>query len=383
MLAGVIDRVPVTRVYDATPLDYVGLPVWGAVTPLACDLKVHAGKGATALAARISAVMEAIERVSAERVERSRVRTATYRQLRREHPDRVIDPCTFDLPFETGYRPDREIAWIEGYDLHDAHDVWVPLDVVISPAVEGVCTGVDTNGLAAGNTYTEAVLHALYELIERDADAHDQFARRYGDGDMQPSLRILDPATLEPRVAGWTDRLRAAGLTTTIRDLSHDVGVPVYRATVSDRAFPGSEGRAERFTGLGCDLDAAHAVFRAVSEAVQSHTAMVLGARDTFERDGGFGGLDARGLVSRLTARSSVHPFAPTPAGELSDDLYDRLLVLLERLAAVGLRSCVVVDLARPDVAIPVVRVLVPGAAAPFAKTSKRPSLRLLRSLIP
>ena len=63
-----LKRVPVSRVLDVTPLDYVGLPVWSAVTPLARDLTVHAGKGPTAEAARLSAVMEGIERVSAEAV---------------------------------------------------------------------------------------------------------------------------------------------------------------------------------------------------------------------------------------------------------------------------------------------------------------------------
>jgi YcaO-like protein with predicted kinase domain len=380
----VVDRVPVTRIYDASTVDYLGLPVWGAVTPLARDLKVHAGKGATAQAARISAVMEAIERTCAEEVDDFRVRAATYRHLRRVQPDRVIDPCAYDLPFDTAYRPDRSIAWIEGYDVLSGREVWVPLDVVISPGAQGVCAGVDTNGLASGNTYTEAVLHALYEIIERDADAHDQFVRRYGDDDIQPSIRLIEPTTLESPAADWIDRLRAVGLTVTIRDLSHshDLGVPAYRATVADWSFPGSEGRTERFTGLGCDLDAGNAVFRAVSEAVQSHTSRLLGARDTFEQHGRAGRLDGSGLVSLLTARSSVHPFASTATDALSDDLYDRLLVLVKRLEQAGLRSCVVVDLTREDLAIPVVRVLVPGAAAPFGNTSKRPSLRLLRSLV-
>src|SRR5258708_6456318 len=59
-------RVPITRICNVTPLDFLGLPVWSAVTPLAKDLTVHAGKGGSPLAAQLSAIMEAIERVCAE-----------------------------------------------------------------------------------------------------------------------------------------------------------------------------------------------------------------------------------------------------------------------------------------------------------------------------
>src|SRR5205809_5497895 len=40
-------RVPISRVVDLAPLDELRLPVYSAVTPLARDLKVHNGKGAT------------------------------------------------------------------------------------------------------------------------------------------------------------------------------------------------------------------------------------------------------------------------------------------------------------------------------------------------
>src|SRR5438105_2825395 len=99
-LAPLLERVPITRVYEETALDYLGIPVWAAVTPLAADLTVHAGKGATAPAARISAIMEAIERVCAEDVDPALVRTTSYAQLDSEDPETVLDPELFDLPFE-------------------------------------------------------------------------------------------------------------------------------------------------------------------------------------------------------------------------------------------------------------------------------------------
>jgi YcaO-like protein with predicted kinase domain len=372
-LSPILDRVPITRVYDATPLDCLGLPVWGAVTPLARDLTVHAGKGETSPAARISAVMEAVERVCAEDLDPARIRWARYSTIQR---DRALDPAVFDLPFETTYAPDRPLSWVEGYDLLQENHVWVPVDLVVSPAREGVCLGVDTNGLAAGNTHTEAVVHALHEVIERDAAALDDFTSLYG----APRTRLIDPASLPHVGRGRAQMIIERGMSLRLQDLEHDLGVPVFRATIGDRGFPGSEGRTMYFAGLGADLDPAIAVLRAINEAAQSHTGVVLGARDSFEYGARPAGSGADWLVRKLLAPSPIVPFRD--GARAPPDLYERLLLLLDRLAAAGCRQCVVVDLMREDLGIPVVRVLVPGLAGPYGHTTRRPSLRLLRSLL-
>ena len=372
-LERLLDLVPITRIYDAAPLDRIGLPVWSAVTPLAADLTVHAGKGASAQAARISAIMEAIERVSAEAVPLRRVRSAPFADLEAE----ALDPELFDLPFSTAYTREVPCSWIEGHDLLGARDVWVALDLVISPARERICTGPETNGLAAGNTVIEAVLHAVYELIERDAAAHERFLRRYGEGAQVPPLRLVSLDALPTSACAWIAQLQDAGLRVTVQELTHDVDVPVFRAVLTDRSFPGREGQAVRFEGLGCDLDPERALIRALSEAGQSHTAVLVGARDAFE--GNREEMSTARFLERLLTRTVVEPFAGR--ARPPDDLTERLRIVLERLAKAGFRHCVMVELTRADLQVPVVRVLVPGAAGPVGETTRRPSLRLLRGL--
>jgi YcaO-like protein with predicted kinase domain len=379
-LAPILDRVPVTRVYDATSLDAIGLPVWAAVTPLARDLTVHAGKGTTALAARISAVMEAIERVCAERIEPERIRRATFAALHDEDPAGVVEPTAFDLPFETVYHPGRSISWTLGYDLRAAREVWVPLDLVISPAAEGVCLGVETNGLAAGNNHTEAIVHALYEVIERDAMAHARFRNLYADPSVAPPLRRVAIDTLPAWPSESVRHVRSRGIEITIDDLTHDMAVPTFRATLADRSFPGREGQIWRFEGLGCDLDSERAVSRAISEAAQSHTALLVGARETFEDGERHARRTPAGLVQQLLRKPQTIAFEHECCD--TDDLYDVMMLLLERFERVGLTRVVVVDLTKPDLGIPVVRMLVPGLAGPYGETARRPPLRLLRSLV-
>ena len=376
-LAPLLERVPITRVHDVTPLDSLGLPVWAAVTPLAADLTVHAGKGTTATAARLSAIMEAIERVCAEGVARDRVRVAAYDELGAA----AIEPESFDLRFETAYGPNRPISWVDAFDLIGDRACLVPLDLTISPPHEGLRGGVETNGLAAGNTYVEAIVHALYEVIERDALSEEDFCAFYQDADetRRPSDAI-DPRTLPDEPRHWFELLVSRQLKVTLQDLTNDIGVPVYGATVSDLSFPGEEGELLRFEGSGADLDPARAAVRALTEAAQSHSIHMLGARDQVEVTGAEVRRPAsRRRFLRATYPRAVYPFRSSDGS--SGDLPEDLNTITAKLASAGFSHCAVASLTREDLDVPVVRVLMPGAANPYSHTTHRPGPRLLRHL--
>ena len=59
-------RIGITRLANITGLDRVGIPAYSAVVPRSQDiLSVYNGKGVSDLAAKVSAAMEALERVVA------------------------------------------------------------------------------------------------------------------------------------------------------------------------------------------------------------------------------------------------------------------------------------------------------------------------------
>jgi ribosomal protein S12 methylthiotransferase accessory factor len=322
--------------------------------------------------------MEAIERVSAESVPSDRQWVASYTEAATSAE--VVDPVLFDLPFDTRYEPNQPITWVAGYDLISQLPVWVPIDVVISPASGQICEGTETNGLAAGNTVVEAVVHALLELIERDAVSHARFSERYAeprDSGILP-IRMIDRATLPRLTRRWIERIVARGVSVYVRDLMHDLNVPVFESILDDRSFPAGP---DLFTGYGADLDPARAVFRAVSEAVQSHTVLAIGARDSFDDE-----TDSPARLASLWQRLDVlapRRFHAFPASEptRSSDLLVDLDQILARLRKAGCERCIVVDLTRPDLMVPVVRVLVPGLSHPYGSTSRRPGVRLLKRL--
>jgi len=378
-LGPVLGRVPVTRISDLTPLDPIRLPVFSAVTPLARDLTTHMGKGPDAVSARVSALMEAVERVSAETAPPGSTRQARFADL---GETAAIDPESLDLPSDSLYSPEREITWIESFDLLAGRSVLLAADLALNPPREGVLQEVDTNGLASGNTRLEAVVHALSEVIERDAISQTELIAHFADpADLRPPGHEVAPATLPETARSWIERLLGAGLDVTVQDITTDLGVATFCATIIDYSFPSPAGPITLHSpGWGAAVNAEAAVLRAVTEAVQSRLGAVQRARDSFNVFRTGARRASRSERLRRLQASHRLPFGRTPSFE-SVDLRADLEHLLGCLASAGLDRVVATDLTRPDFGIPVVRVRVPGLAC-YSVNRRRIGWRCLRHLL-
>lgn len=387
-LRPILSRIPVTRVSDLTPLDPLELPAFTAVTPLARDLTTHMGKGPDPTSARVSALMEAVERVSAETAGPGATTRATFEELRRAHERspaasaRPIDPRSLVLPDDTAFTPHDPFTWIEAHDLSADKPVWMAMDLAVSPPIEGVLREVDTNGLASGNTLLEATIHALCEVIERDALSQHEVFDRFGEAlDAGPPCARLALSDVPESAAAWVRRIEAAGHDVIVQDLTGDLGVATIRTILVDHGFPGErEPREALFSGLGTAPDAELALARSITEAVQSRLGVIQGARDSYNASAASARSWARGSWLRWLAAPETRAFREVPslrASELSADL-DHLLA---RVAAAGAGPVLVMDLTRPDLGIPVVRVRVQGLSC-FAVNRRRVDLRCLRHLV-
>ncbi len=373
-------RVPISRVSDLTPLDRLRLPVFSATTPLARDLTTHVGKGLDAESAQVSAMMEAVERVSAEQVNQPTVR-ASYRSLSKE-VENAVDPRVFDLPEDSSYTDDRPISWVESWDLANQQAVWVPLDVAITPPEEGVLRDVDTNGLAAGNNLLEAIVHGLCEVIERDALSLLLFKSMFaGADDPMCDVRRIAIESLPVEGQAWAERIAVSGLRLESEVLDSDIGVAVFRSVIIDHEYPSRAGESTRkFVGLGASPNAAAAAIRSITEAVQSRIAIVQGARDSFNTLSMPWRPSSAGLYRRDVETPTRVPFDTVPTFG-SQDLLDDFRYLVGRLTDAGFDRIFAVDLSRPDFGFSVVRIRVPGLAA-FAVNRTRAGWRCLRYLL-
>jgi ribosomal protein S12 methylthiotransferase accessory factor len=346
----------VTRVADITGLDRVGIPVALAVRPSSTWLAVDAGKGTSPDAARVSALMESLERHSAQ-VWRPQPFAASHAVLARGG----TAPAWEALPFARGSaaHPETEDRWVRGWDIAGGRVLDLPYCMVGYDA--GRSHGADTvgfqpgsNGLAAASHRTEAVCAALYELVERDAVACWEAATAGGAPQRRVELGAF-PFAVPAELAG---RYRRSGVEPLVFDCTSDVGVPVFAAILVDTQLPGA-GLAG---GYGCHLDPEVALTRALTEAAQSRAVYIAGSRDdmpssVLRRQRAC--LDATRSAALLdqpaVPGSGAHRSAATPT--FGADIE----VVVGRLRTAGLRHVVVYDLTVPSLGIPVVRVVVPG----------------------
>jgi putative methanogenesis marker protein 1 len=352
-LARVSEKIPVagiTRVADITNLDRVGIPVFSSIRPTAQEgaVSVYNGKGATPAEARVSAVMEGIERYSAE-IHDHEIVTGAYPELAGK--GQAIDPRSLNLP--RGADPDRRLPWVGAWDIVADEGVLVPAHAVFHPLPRG-CPPLfrtNTNGLASGNTLEEAVFHGLAEIVERDAWSLVEVTKK-------PGPRITDPPPGLP--AELLRKFAEAKVEVTVRDITSDLGIPTCAAVADDALL-----RDPRLLtiGMGTHTSARIAFLRALTEVAQSRLTQIHGAReDTTTADvrTRMGYERVRRMNRYWFEADSEVPFSAIPSGEHDDFLKD-IGAVVSALGKAGMARVLVADLTRPEIGVPVVRVLVPG----------------------
>lgn len=340
-----LKRFGITRVADITGLDGLGIPVVMAVRPLAKSLSVSQGKGRTTLLAQVSAVMESIELWHAEH--------ARPRGLLEAVPADDLDlPYAFDEivtapgALISGRSP---VDWVTATGVLSARTTWVPLALVTwqSPATaQWRPPGLEwsTNGLASGDSRDEAVLHALYELVERDAISAP-------DEDAMP----VDPASVtDAQCAALVERVRAGGARLDVALLPSRFSIPCFSARIWSDDFPVTS------LGWGAHSDPAVALSRAVTEAAQSRLTGIAGSREDLPALSGrvrLGEPEPPAVASECTSWAAL----PVKARDVFLDVGLELAWLADRVVAVLDREPLVVDLST-TAEIAVVKVVLPSA---------------------
>ncbi len=363
----------ITRLGNITGLDRIGIPVAVAVRPNSSSVSVSQGKGLDPPQAMVSALMEAAEGFHAEEV--SAVRRARYRDLAAGAA--VVDPLTLCSTGRT-FDPAASIDWIEGYDLWRRERCWLPAEIVHTdytlPQDGYFLAG--SNGLASGNHPVEALIAAICELVERDG-----VALWHAGGIRRQAGRALDLASVDdPDCCALLARYDAAGLAVRVWNVASDIGVPAFLSQIRDPS-PADPRWLRRFQGSGCHPDPAIALVRALTEAAQTRLTYIAGIRDDllparYEEPANTEIADA--LFDALAQQSKPVAFAAVP-GIATDDLAQDLRALIGRLWAAGIERVVAVDLSRTDIAIPVVRVVIPGLEGDPRHPLYRPGPRARR----
>ncbi len=337
----------------------------------------NGGKGVTALDARVSALCEAIERWSGcfhgdEPRERARLRDLGDRAL---HPDacRLQDPrqvaCRADWNASHGpfqhvtevFDPDAEIDWSPVWSLTAGQHRLLPTGMLYFGGPGPASVAADSNGCAAGSSLTDAVLQGLLEIVERDAVALWWYNRTPMPG--------VDLTAADQWVRQMLAVHAGADRELWVLDLTADLGIPVYTA-LSRRTGGGGE---QILFGFGAHLDPAVALRRAVTEVNQGLPALdgldAAAARATGDPDLTEWVEQASLAVMPWLAADPAVPERSTgqhrhdPPADLASAVDD----VRARIEALGM-EVLVLDQTRPDLGLPVVRVVVPGMRHMWAR---------------
>jgi ribosomal protein S12 methylthiotransferase accessory factor len=364
----IIDKIGVTRVADVTGLDRLGIPNYMTVRPrdLGPGISYYNGKGTTAVDAHAGALMEAVERHAGEYCH-YKIIVDSYRELKSRFA--CVDPQDVIVPQVRSFSADQPMEWVSGYDVINDRETLVPLNFVICPYHSTdfpTLFFASSNGLASGNTLTEALGHALCEVIERDAEsmslARLQIAPTLSnllrDGQKaparhkQPYVRL---STLPRRARTLVRKMENAGLKVLVRDLTSTAGIATFDcAAIGD----GKDGFGVAHGGYGTHPDARVAVLRALTEAAQSRITCIQGGRE-----------DLPQIMREKMNVGEVAPFEYDDSVNFNavpsvENAYidDDVRVMLQGLVASGLSQVIAFDMTHPDVGLPVVRVIVPRA---------------------
>jgi ribosomal protein S12 methylthiotransferase accessory factor len=368
----------ITRVADITQLDTLGIPCFTAVRP-GLGPSAYSGKALSPVDARVGAQMEAIETAAAFS-QPPAVCRGDYRDAIR-HGD-ALDPDVLPV-CNTAPTAPREFVddWVVGSDLRTGKSVLVPAAVVYLGLTATPPWYVSSNGLASGNSITEAIAHGLAEVIERDALCLHSLAM--AGEPTRALLRVLaepPPGPRPARVPGvrasadysnvdlttlpepFRDVCRAVeatGARIVLRHITSDIQVPTFACLIHEEL--GAWGEL-RHIGSGAHPDARVAVRRAITEAAQCRATYIQGVREDLPEPA----LAASFPVGGFWAANPEVAF-----GEIADyqfdDVFDDVVFMLERLADAGLDRVVAVDLGDSDWPVSVAKVIVCGAEPPLA----------------
>jgi ribosomal protein S12 methylthiotransferase accessory factor len=362
----------ITRLARHTGLDQVGIPVWCAYTPNARSIVVAQGKGLSDDDAKVSAVMEALERAVAGKPAIDTVRTSA-RQL--QQSGRKVDRlnCLIGL-HKSDLRPGEVVEWALGRELLAQTEIYVPFEAAILDRSRDCRFWMSSDGLASGNTLEEATFHGILERIERDAHVLWQV------GDDRYS-RCIDPRGFaDPALDQLMAKIEAAGLALRLFDMTSDIDLPCFTALLGPASVHSDANLrfVEVTGGSGAHPLPVRAAIRAITEAAQSRLTYISGARDDISPETFRKRLPAQTRRAFQAIPAKPVTVASTEPRSLSEHLNNTLNALRER----QIDNVIVLPLSDPTLPFSVVKVFIPALENPNGARARRFGSRAISKAI-
>lgn len=333
------------------------------------------GKGRSPAQARTSALCEALERYSGVFRHEEEIRMASMTDLGAD----AVDPREVMLYSDAQYadrdswnaRAGRfqivpepfdaaaEAAWTPVWSWSGRQRKWMlasQLYYGFSEPMGRFWAWADSNGCAAGGTFEDALLQGGLEIVERDAVGLWWMNRA-----SRPAVDLA--AFADPWIDGLVQFFAGLGREVWALDLTADLGIPVVTAINRRRNGP----TEDIIMGFGAHFDARIALSRALTEMLQFSPAVLDvsddgPARYAFDDPAAVAWWQTATVANQPYLRpSEARASAPNDFPEPPDGpVRDLVLNLFGRFEGAG-HEVLIHDQTRPDIGLPVAKVIVPG----------------------
>lgn len=333
------------------------------------------GKGKTDVQARASALCEAIERYSGV-FQGDEIRYKdTYKNLGNAaiHPNDCMNfsEHQYKTRLEWNAKSERihkvpepfdeekEIEWTPVWSLTHQEFKYLPTAYCYYgyPREQNPYCWSDSNGAAAGNTKEEAILQGFMELVERDSIALWWYNRL-----KRPAVDL--DSFDEPYFQAIQDYYQKINREIWVLDLTTDLNIPTF-VGISRRIDKEIE---DIVFGFGAHFDPKIAMLRAITETNQVLPAVLTVGPDgdtqyRFDDQVAVDWWKTATVENQpyLVPDASVKPKVYADYPQLwSDDLLEDVMNCVKMAETHGM-EVLVLDQTRPDIALNVVKVIVPG----------------------
>lgn len=366
----------ITRIADITDLDRIGLPIYTAIRPTAEDgaISIYGGKGITRDHAKASAMMEGFERYSAERHEGDETTIASLDEI--SNIGDCINPETLNLPkdFKKENLNSMKLEWSLAKDIVSDKNYYVPTNAIYHPYINNNSESLfksNTNGLASGNILEEAILHGIFEVIERDAwSIFELTHKNYAQIDLDSIKSDIINETI--------DKFESEGIKIKLMDFTADINVPTIAASADDTV---TKDAGLLTLGMGTHLDPEVAILRALTEVAQSRATQINGAREDtvradFAREAGY---ERMKRINKYYFRDEEEKIALSSIeNKATTSITKDLEIVKDELMTNDIDKILYYDLTRPELDVSVVRVIIPEMEL-FALDPSRAGYRFLK----
>ena len=349
----------ITRVADITDLDRIGMPVFTAIRPTAEDgaISIYGGKGITKDHAKASAMMEGFERYSAEKQDSDETIIATADEIAEKGNPVELKSLNLPQQFEKEDVNALQLEWSLTHDLISGKDYYVPSNAVFHPYTpESNIRSLfksNTNGLASGNILEEAILHGIFEVIERDAWSIFELTHKNYS---QINLDSIESELINDTI----DKFESEGIKIKLMDFTADVKIPTIAASADDTI---TRDAGLLTLGIGTHLDPEVAILRALTEVAQSRATQINGAREDtvradFAREAGYERMKRinRFYFKQEETQIDLGDIENKSTTSINEDME----IVKNELVDNGISKILYTDLTRPELDVSVVRVIIP-----------------------